>query len=67
MSEYSRSTQENLEERIARALYHEEQIQARRERESAGSKEWVEKHRRGCGAPRPAPGRDRTCSDYRVL
>lgn len=69
MSAHSRSTPENLEERTRRAQYHEEQIQARKEREAEGAREWCEKHARGAGAgaPNRAPGRDKTVHEYPVL
>ena len=66
MSAHSREP-ENLPERIARAEHHEREVQARRERESEGARQWCEKHSRHAGLPirrDGAPARNKTDSNY---
>lgn len=64
------SDPERLQRRIANALYNEQQIQARREAEAAGSRQWVEQHARRAGHPTrrdSGPIRTNTVSDYPVF
>lgn len=56
---------ERLAQRIASAMHAEAELQARRQRESEGAKEWAAKHANIRSIRRdPGPVRDRTRSYY---
>lgn len=56
---------ERLARRIEAAQHAEAELQARRQREAEGAKEWAAKHANIRSLRRdPPPVRDRTCSFY---
>ena len=60
------NTPERLADRVRQAVHNEAEIQARRERESAGCREWAEKHKGQQSLPirrNDGPIRDRTVSE----
>lgn len=66
MSALSREP-ENLPERIARALYHEEQILKRKAAQAAGAREWCLRHSTSSSLlirRDSVPTRNRTDSNY---